>query len=605
MNQTIFIKLLSYLFILIPILAPWTNGTLIAPHEFKFYISSVIILILLFFWILNQGFDKQFRVLKSVLFLPIIIFLLLSGLSLFWAVNPYLSLMQWQQWLMAFLMFVLVLNVIKTQDVFRLLSAIFIASVMVAIVGILQTVFAFDLIAQVVKPASFFGNKNMAVHFIVLTLPLGLGLLLQTKNQTQKWLLLLGLGIVVSYLLFTKTRSGWLALIVQLLLVSLFLFFIRKQIKLKFLPVIGGILILGVIAITSKINIQTTVTSIFKEMSLSNKGNSRINSWINTLVMIGDNPIFGVGLGNWSIHYPKYHNALIKGRLFDENAQLNNVHNDYLTILSELGLVGFVLLLWLFYLVVLRLWQLLKTPHPQQFLILGIATSLLGFLVNAGFTFPLSMYLPAVVIMVYFAIIERLFLNIETMDKKQKRKVFYQFPQNTHLFLGLVVLTLSIFMFLESRSKIQAENLYFEAQRLERTGQWQKLEKIAFESYQLNPNRQRITAYLAQAKQHLGKLKEAEQYFSQALVLNPYNINTLSFFARAMVTAKQYKKARNLYQQALEIYPTWAKGHKNFGVLLLKFLNQPSEAKVHFKKALKFNPNIHQANILREFVNGK
>jgi tetratricopeptide (TPR) repeat protein len=160
-------------------------------------------------------------------------------------------------------------------------------------------------------------------------------------------------------------------------------------------------------------------------------------------------------------------------------------------------------------------------------------------------------------------------------------------------------------MFLESRAKIQVEDWYFEAEKLEREGQWQQLEKVAFKSYQLNPNRQRIASYLAEAKQHLGKLEEAEKYFKQGLALNPYNINTLSFFATAMVVSKKYQKAQALYQKALNIYPTWAKGHKNFGVLWLKFLNNPIEAKKHFKKALILDPNISQAALLKQIVNQK
>jgi O-antigen ligase len=610
MNHALFIKLLGSLFLLIPLLAPFTKGTVIAPHEFKFYISSVIILLLFSLWLFNKGFDRYFKIIKSSLFLPMTLFLLWASFSSFWAINSHLSLMQLQQWFFALLVFILVLNAITTKDIFKILSFIFFASVIVSIVGILQYLFDFDLIRQAVKPASFFGNKNMAIHFIVLTLPLGLGLLLHTKDKTKKILLSFGLSFVISYLMFSRTRSGWLAFVVQILFVLLFLVFIRKQkiIKFKFFPMVVFILMIGFITFNLKINFQNTAISIAKEMSLSNTGNSRINSWLNTLEMIKDNPLLGVGLGNWNIHYSKYHDAIVKGRLFNEKSQLNNVHNDYLTIFSELGLIGFSLLLWLFYLIVFKLWQLLKTqrsPHPQQFLILGMATSLVGFLVNANFTFPLSMYLPVVIIMVYFAMIERLFLDIDVMNKKQKESIFYQFPKKINVLLGFAFLTLSVVMFLESRAKIQAEDLYFEAERLERKGQWQQLEKIAFKSYQLNPNRQRIASYLAEAKQHLGKLEEAEKYFEQGLALNPYNINTLSFFATAMVASKKYQKAQSLYQKALNIYPTWAKGHKNFGVLLFKFLNKPIEAKNHFKKALKLNPNIHQAALLKQIVNQK
>ncbi|SFV58183.1 Oligosaccharide repeat unit polymerase Wzy; O-antigen ligase [hydrothermal vent metagenome] len=595
--------------VITPILAPFTQGTLIAPHEFKLYVSGVVLLLIVAWWFLNSGFEKHFRVLKSHVMWVSLLFICWAGLSIFWSLNTYLAIAQLQQWLIAFLVFFLVLNFVRNKNISEILSALFIAVVLVSILGIVQYLFDFDLIRQAVKPASTFGNKNIAIHFVVLTLPLGLGLLLNTKEKKQQFLYLIGLIISLSFLLLTQTRAGYLALLVQLLTLLLFVIFDikfnQKKINFKKLGLIFTLFLVLFLVVSNKIKLVDRFNSIVKEFSLSKTGNSRINSWLNTGAMITDNPILGVGLGNWVIHYSLYHNKVVKGRLFDEKGQLRNIHNDYLTILSELGFIGFIVLLWLFYLVVIRLWKLLKIVNEYQYLVLGMTLSLIGFLVNAGFSFPLSMFLPAMVIMIYFAIIERLFLDIENCDKKQIKKITWQLSKRTSIILGLLFFALVIMALIDARNKIKAEDLYFQAEILERQGQWSKLEKIAFKSYQLNPNRLRISAYLAQAKQHLGKYQEAEKYFTQALSLQPFNINTLSFFARAMVDSKKYQKSKELYEKAIKIYPNWAKAHKNLGVLLYNYFKDIKGAKDHFKKALELNPNIDQAALLKKVVNSK
>ena len=54
--------------------------------------------------------------------------------------------------------------------------------------------------------------------------------------------------------------------------------------------------------------------------------------------VIADYPIFGVGSGNWSHVYMAYHSPE-----YYSHALLNNVHNDYLELLVEQGLIGFIL----------------------------------------------------------------------------------------------------------------------------------------------------------------------------------------------------------------------------------------------------------------------
>jgi tetratricopeptide (TPR) repeat protein len=65
--------------------------------------------------------------------------------------------------------------------------------------------------------------------------------------------------------------------------------------------------------------------------------------WKDTLRMVRDFPIFGVGLGSWPELFPRYKSPPWSSDFYRE------AHNDYLELLAEAGIVGFGLLAWFFY----------------------------------------------------------------------------------------------------------------------------------------------------------------------------------------------------------------------------------------------------------------
>ncbi len=605
MTRKAFINILAAGLFLLPLLAPLKDGLLLEPHLFKYLLSSPFVILLLSLYFINNGSQGHCHIIKTPINYLGIIFLIWALISISWAHNIHNAMILWMQYLMAFFIFILVLNTLQDkQDVTKLLLSIFISGVVVAFVGILQELFDFTAIRQARKPASFFGNKNMAIHFIVLSLPLALGLAIDSRKTADQVLYLIGLSIMITYLYFTQTRAGILAFSMQILVLLVFQAtrFVSKDPKIKHsLSVVFGILI-----VLSAFFIYNNRDK-FTESILEERGGSiilRVNAWQNTLAMIYDRPISGTGLANWDIYYPLYHNRVAEGYTFTEESQTKNAHNDYLTILSELGVVGFSVLLIVAFWIIKKMWPILKNPnHAMHYLTLSLILALTGFSINAGFSFPLSMYLPPVIIMVYLAIIVFADNQAVREDKNIKTDGFYRLPKKLTMLIGIIGFVFSIYYFYNNLRHIKAEDLYFQAEVLERKRNWPQLHKVALQSYRLNPDRTRISAYIGQAKMHLGQTREAIRYFNQALSLAPYNINTMSFFAQAYIAHGDYESAEKTYLSSLKIYPDWAKAHKNIGVLYLNNLKQPREAIKHLKIALELNPDIHQAEIMRKLIN--
>jgi O-antigen ligase/tetratricopeptide (TPR) repeat protein len=69
----------------------------------------------------------------------------------------------------------------------------------------------------------------------------------------------------------------------------------------------------------------------------------RVAAWTDSLPMIHDFPLFGVGLGSWQELFPRYQRPPWSPSFFRE------AHNDYLELLAEVGIIGFALLAWFFW----------------------------------------------------------------------------------------------------------------------------------------------------------------------------------------------------------------------------------------------------------------
>ena len=65
--------------------------------------------------------------------------------------------------------------------------------------------------------------------------------------------------------------------------------------------------------------------------------------WKDSLTMVRDFPLFGVGLGAWPELFPRYRRAPWSADFYRE------AHNDYVELLAETGIIGFGLLAWFFF----------------------------------------------------------------------------------------------------------------------------------------------------------------------------------------------------------------------------------------------------------------
>ena len=114
----------------------------------------------------------------------------------------------------------------------------------------------------------------------------------------------------------------------------------------------------------------------------------RASIWKETLGMVKDFPIFGVGLGSWPELFPRYKSPPWSSTFYRET------HNDYLELLAEAGIVGFGLLAWFFWEVGRRLLGSLGLLYPKALPVFAALLLALGVMAFHEF-FDFNLQIPA------------------------------------------------------------------------------------------------------------------------------------------------------------------------------------------------------------------
>lgn len=625
-------KLLLFFIAFAPLITPLNYQGAMLPDLFRgVYFQSGVLLITIL-WLFSLIKTPTISIHKIIL--PFIVFLIWASLSLLWAENQYFAITNLTIWLQSLLLFFVSLQLFKTQkEIINLLNFIVISGVIVSIIGISQHLFDFNWITQATKPAGTFGNKNMAVHFLVLIIPINIGLFLNSQTKKQQLVLSFALSIISLYLVYANSRAGYLSFLIQTILFAVFIFRHKKLLHKthKILIVLALLLPLLINSFNKGgIDIQTRLDNITKthENQLSNE---RIPMWLNTLSMIKENPILGVGLGNWRVQYPLYLDSIANDWAVSENKMHRHTHNDWLEITSSLGIIGLLLLLWLVFTLGRFIKNLLKTTEIP-FVIFGLSMSFIGLLIDGAFSFPLKLVIAPMLIMVVFACLVVLEKN------KQTFKIHFIF------IISLIVLFIVLFsMSIKSNlDKLKAQVYYSNALIYQNNNAYQKMQKQALKAYQYNPDKMVHQLTLANAYLVNKNILEAQNLSILSLKSEPYNYALLTVLAKSYLTNnktveaqetleklakimknhslvrqflpkiyqqkiagliknKKYFDAKKTYLKLLKIEKT-AINYQNLAIIMFNYLNEKKQSVVFFKQALKLNPKLAQATNIKNII---
>lgn len=184
------------------------------------------------------------------------------------------------------------------------------------------------------------GNPAFFATILGMILPFAIKTMLETKNKTQRWLLVILNGAIGYAIFLCYNRAGWLAAAIVLVFMAIFLPRFRKLF-------IVMLCVAGVLVAVFWVDINNSYV-VTERLTAEGPVDYRMNAIDIAFRMVSSNLLFGRGYGNFGFLY---------GRYASDWTQVNVLpapHNTYMNVLVSSGLMGFIPFVGIFALIFLQ-----------------------------------------------------------------------------------------------------------------------------------------------------------------------------------------------------------------------------------------------------------
>ena len=379
-----------------------------------------------------------------------------------------------------------------------------------------------------------FTHKNYAAASLLLLLPLALNA--REEGLFGLWLQRISVGLAIACILLLRTRGVWLGA------------FVMTGIAVAYYAIKGnaqrrtvGMISLGVISIGIVVAIFAAGSEkIFNSDTIQ----SRLHYWNASWEMFMDQPVTGVGGGQWKIEYPGTGLKGTNESVMSGQTSILRPHNDLLWMLSETGIAGAVLFITL---LVLGFIHTLKHERGLFF-----ALTIVGFTVYGFGEFPLeraTLLLPLATALGFAAAHTKPSIKIRPIA-------------------GVILAGLTgLFAVYVGQNRVKGERAakdcldgYMSGNARSMQINAQKAQNICFEMDIYN-NPMAYFEGLSHMRTPNGqipsdtKINQAEAAFNQALEIHPNHILTLNQLAAVKRYNSSIGGAIDLYERVIEIAP--------------------------------------------------
>ncbi len=619
------------------------------------FIQFALCLVLLIWVVKNQR--NNLSLVRHPVILAIGVWLFFSGISIFWAIDRFSGITLWLHWVICSFGFLVIINTIKEihhLDTLILFSTI--GASLISIIGCLQYMYGMDLIPQAFIPGGTFYNRNVLAQYIVMIWPFSLLIFLLNKNKRRHGLFAFMYSIQLLILLYTKTRAAWIAILLSCAMFIAFIFFtgFYKEIKTyisreKLLYMIGSIIMIiyvanlppfydrsstlaGNVAFANEISpnnpslkkslpkksspppgnktlhsnqskgldYRSTLLSISKYNEGS--GQVRLVMWVNSLGILKDHFLLGIGLGNFYILYPKYHSYFRTDHIFSLKQQPTHLHNDFFQLMLETSPAGFISFSFLLLVIFWRFisaFRLSDDPGVKLRLVF-LTMAIVNLLIDSFFSFPLRMAIPPFFLMITLGMIVAIDISV-TGSFKTMTLPFKRFWKNTLLFIVFLFLMFSGYF---NITRILADHHYLKSAYLNSIKKWDPARSEAEKAVSYIPWRYKIWYELATAYENLGLVDNAIQAFEKTLAIHPYLLNSQLKLSHAYMKKGDVKKTEFWVEKALSINPDMDLALYYKGIVNEK-LGKPKLAKEYYLKVINMSPKFPEAFLRLGIINLK
>lgn len=452
------------------------------------------------------------------------------------------------------------------------------------------------------SPHGLMANRNLFGSAQVLVLPFVIYLIYQGKGLTRGFAIFTAMWLCGS-IYIAQTRAAWIsAVLLLIVIIALALIFLpefKKRVIVVVVTMIAGLtLTLAFVEFDESLKYESRKSRVAEKRSqlkqetekpeeqinqnLENDSlnNSIVNAeifsknsgsvkerlvvWSESIGIIKDNPLLGVGPGNWKVTVPKYR----IGGIRNDYGKIVRIrpHNIYVQIVTENGFVGFLLYYGCWILILVGSIKVLLKSKEQEtkLLMIMLIAGFLAFASDGFFSFPLERYEHTMFI--HFMMGLAIAMYIRHIDPITENKGGWSYSR---------LLAIPVLGFLGWNVFLGMERHTFEY-HMNRAKVFQKRKdnaKILVEVeagksrfISLDPNKDPLEIQSAMALKNLKRYDEALVEAEQALEYSPHSTRNLNTLGTIYTETKQYQKAIGTYNKALFYAPKYEVTLKNLAL---------------------------------------
>ncbi len=537
-----------------------------------------------------------------LLSIPMLGLMGLTLIGLLWTHNYFELVMNNFHWLAALCLALLLWQWDYSQaSVERWLNVLVISATLTAAIGIIQHLFEFSEIKQGAKPASVFFNRNMATQFVMAILPMTLVRFWNYELKDSKALLANSIAFcfMLTYIAYTQTRAAWLTLIIiivaVIIAIGIFSSYRQSLSHLKKPYLLSSLLATLVLVHFNAEGFHWFFKAVFDEanqiteaVSLENKGEARYKLFINSLHMAKENWLTGVGPGQWSVFYGDYMNSIVVDDHINYQVRASKVHNAYIQIMAEYGILGLALVVFGLASLVISAWSLLKNTF--NYTNLGLVLSVLAILTQANLSFSMHLAMPVMLLVFSLVIITKQLTNNKN----------FTLPINKNIVLVIAsVLTLAVGFFVVNAYTARLD--YVDSRIFLRDKNFAGAYQAASKAIERNPYHKNAHVILFNSAIELDKAAEVSDKLEIALKKYPFAQELLFPAAQLTKVTKSHEKDIEYNQRLVNLFPYDAVTVKRLGDAYRR-AGDKANMKLYYQQAVDLDETLKEHSTIKRFL---
>jgi O-antigen ligase len=406
------VSLLEIAFLILPLLAlipnffviPSLNYPGLATQEVAFSVASAVFAAIGLIVLMRSTASLTLSREQLLLAVALLAFIAWQTVSLIWSPVKYEGIRVTGIWFGFAIFFLAAMTAMRQR------AAVMLHYVLTAVCVVLAGSLIYERLVFGENMLGIIFNHGITSEILVMLLPLQLLNYLCSRKTVLMFISLAVSGLSAVALLIGLRRGAIIALAVILILIGVGL--AAKHIQLadrRRLAILAAVLIVtaGFISVRYREAITFRIQGATQLQSVEGGLTHRLRGWITAWEMGKRNALVGVGQSGYAAEYGEYrpffasnpsYESVVKGVATEDTDEIRSpqVHNEYLQIFAELGLIGLLLFGAFWIQLGWRFWQWGKSGGESAYWIWGVWLGIIAFSISSVFSSFSFRYTPGV-----------------------------------------------------------------------------------------------------------------------------------------------------------------------------------------------------------------